>query len=121
LRTFSLLQRDPDARFLRLHLLVQTVLKDAMPPAEQRQWAERAVRATNAAFPETVEITTWLQCQRVLSQAQACSVLIQTYAFAFPEAASLLQRTACYLEDCALYEQAESLYQQALHIREHCE
>ncbi|MEO6890736.1 MAG: helix-turn-helix transcriptional regulator [Ktedonobacteraceae bacterium] len=120
LRTFSLLQRDPDARFLRLHPLVQAVLKDVMPPAEQRQWAERAVRATNALFPEIVEISTWLLCRRVLSQAQACSALIQTYALAFPEAASLLPRTACYLEDCALYEQAASLYQQALHIREHC-
>jgi tetratricopeptide (TPR) repeat protein/transcriptional regulator with XRE-family HTH domain len=116
LRKFSLIQRDPDLGLLRIHRLVQLVLKDAMDSNEQCQWMERVVRATNAVFPEVVEMTTWSRCQRLLSQAQMCSVYIQNNAFAFAEAASLLFRTASYLHDYALYEQAESLFQRVLHI-----
>lgn len=119
LRKFSLVQRDPEARLLRIHRLVQAVLKDTLEMEGQRQWAERAVRATNMVFPETVEMTTWPRCLRFLSQAQGCSTMIQEYAFAFTDAAALLFRVACYLQDHALYEQAEPLYQRALHIQEH--
>nr|MDQ2716779.1 tetratricopeptide repeat protein [Chloroflexota bacterium] len=119
LRAFSLIQRDPDARILRVHRLVQAVLKDTMHPEEQSQWAERAVQATNALFPNTVEFATWPRCRRVLPQAQACSVLIQAHALAFPEAASLLYRTACYVDDFGLYEQAEPLLQHAVRFWEH--
>lgn len=44
LRTFSLVQRDPEARFLRIHRLVQAVMQDAMEEAAQRQWAEHYLR-----------------------------------------------------------------------------
>ena len=118
LRKFSLLQRNPETKMLRIHRLVQAVLKDAIETEEQRQWAERVVRATNAIFPESVEMVTSSQCRRYLPQAQICTMLIQNYAFAFVEAASLLYRTACYLRDYALYEQAEPLFQRAIQIRE---
>ncbi|MBA2286452.1 MAG: helix-turn-helix transcriptional regulator [Ktedonobacteraceae bacterium] len=118
LRTFSLVQRDPEARVLRIHRLVQAVLRDAMGGEERRRWAERAVRATSMVFPENAEIANRLRCQRYLPHAQACSVLIQEHAFVFAEAAWLLQRTANYLYEVALYKQAEPLYQQALHIWE---
>ncbi len=118
LRRFSLIQRDPEARSLRIHRLVQAVLIDAMEDEERRQWGERAVRTTSLVFPQTVEMTTWPRCRRFLSQAQTCVLLIQDNALMFVEAASLLVRTASYLFDYALYEQAEPLYQQALHIWE---
>ncbi len=118
LRRFSLVQRDPEGHLLRLHRLVQAVLKDAMGMEEQRQWAERVVRATGMAFPETVEFSTWSRCQRFLSQVQVCSILIREYDFVFAEAATLLCRTASYLYDVSLYEQAEALFQQSLGIWE---
>ncbi len=118
LRTFSLIQRDAETGMLRIHRLVQAVLRDAIEPEEQCQWAERAVRATNTVFPESVEVTTWSRCRRYLSQAQACSILIQEYGFQFAEASSLLSRTADYLYDQALYERADPLYQLALNICE---
>lgn len=118
LRKFSLVQRDSEARLLRIHRLVQAVLKDALAMEERCQWAERAVRATSTVFPDTVELATWSRCQRFLSQAQACSMLIQDYAFVFAEAATLLHRTACYIDDAGLYEQAKPLYKQALRIWE---
>ncbi|HET8844400.1 MAG TPA: helix-turn-helix transcriptional regulator, partial [Ktedonobacteraceae bacterium] len=118
LRKFSLVQRDPEAQLLRLHRLVQVVLKDAMSREEQGHWAERAIRMTKKVFPDIDDKDAWSRDRRLLSQAQACSVLIQEYALVFEEAAVLLQRTADYLFHSVLYEQAEHLYQQALHIWE---
>lgn len=119
LRKFSLIQRYPATRTLRIHRLVQAVLKDTMPAELQRQWAERVVRAVNTVFPATVEMATWPRCRHYLAQAQFCSTLLQTYRLAFEEAASLLSRTASYLQVYALYEQAEPLLQDALRIRKH--
>jgi tetratricopeptide (TPR) repeat protein/DNA-binding XRE family transcriptional regulator len=118
LRKFSLIQRNAEARLLRIHRLVQAVLKDAMERVEQRRWAEQAVRATSAVFPETVEKATWPHCLQYLSQAQACAVLIEDYTLVDLEAALLLHRTASYLRDAALYEQAELLFQQDIRIHE---
>ncbi|GCE28327.1 tetratricopeptide repeat protein [Dictyobacter alpinus] len=118
LRIFSLLRRDAGTRTLRIHRLVQAVLKDGMEASEQQQWAERAIRMTNAIFPASVEATNWSHCLRYLSQAQNCAGLIQSYQVMLEEAPSLLLRTANYLQDHALYEQAEPLYQQALRIQE---
>lgn len=118
LRRFSLIQRASDTKTLRIHRLVQAVLQGAMDETTRRQWAERAVRATNAVFPRTIEVETWPQVIRYLPQAQACSLLIQEQTFTFPEAASLLVRTAQYIDAHALYEQAAQVLLQALHIQE---
>lgn len=115
---FSLVKRRGEERLFSLHRLVQVVQRDSITAEEQRQWAERVVRATNTTFPETVEMATWSLCRRFLSQAQVCSGLIQSFAFVFAEAASLLFRTASYLHDYSLNEQAEPLYQHAIHIWE---
>ncbi|MBV9258965.1 MAG: helix-turn-helix domain-containing protein [Ktedonobacteraceae bacterium] len=119
LRKFSLVQRCPETRTLRINRLVQTVVKDSMSVEVQRSWAERAVRATNTVFPQQIEVIYYSQYRRYLPQAQACHVLIQEYALSFDEAASLLFRSAIYLQKAdALYEQAELLFHQALQIRE---
>lgn len=113
LRRFSLVQRNSDNRLLRVHRLVQAVLKDTMAVEDRRCWGERAVRAINAVFPETVEMATWPLCRRYLPQTQSSALLIQDHTFVFEEAASLLCRVATYLHEYALYEQAEPLFRQA--------
>jgi len=118
LRKFSLVQRVAENRLLRIHRLVQAVLKDAMGVEEQRRWAERAVRVVSTAFPITIEPATWPRCRRFLAQVQVSSILIQEYDFAFAEAAVLLSRAARYLHQAGLYEQASQLYHQALRIQE---
>jgi len=45
LRRYSLVKRDPEAKQLNLHRLVQVVLKESLDPPVQRQWVERALRA----------------------------------------------------------------------------
>jgi tetratricopeptide (TPR) repeat protein len=114
---YSLLRRDPIARTLEIHRLVQAVLKEEMDEATQRLWAERAVRAVNRTFPG-VEFSTWSLCDRLLPQAHACAELINQWGFEFPEAAQLLNDAAFYLFERGRCTDAEPLYVRALAIRE---
>lgn len=117
LRKFSLVHRDPAAKILTIHRLVQAVLRDKMERETQRLWAERAVHALNRAFPGA-ESTHWKQCERYLPHAQVCAELIQEWQMRFPEAARLLRCAANYLRERAQFLQAETLYNQALVIQE---
>ena len=117
LRRFSLLKRDPETKLLNIHRLVQAVLRDGMETQVQRQWAERAVRAVNAAFPE-VTFAAWPRCQECLPHALACAEFIDEYHLAFPEAARLLYHAGWYLGERGHYAQAEPLLQRALTMRE---
>ena len=71
---YSLLRRDADAKTLGIHRLVQEVIQDGLTKEEKRQWAERAVRAVNQAFP-FVQFANWAQCERLVPQALACASL----------------------------------------------
>jgi hypothetical protein len=85
---FSLIRRDPAAKTLTIHRLVQTVLRDRMDQDTQLQWAERAVKAVYRVFPN-VEFATWSFCQRYL-----------------PQMAITWQNYACLLQATARYDQA---------------
>ena len=89
LRRYSLVKRDPDAKVLNIHRLVQVVLKDSLDQASQREWAERSVRAVNRAFPE-VAFAAWERGELYLPHALQCVQWIWQYGFTFPEAARLL-------------------------------
>jgi tetratricopeptide (TPR) repeat protein/transcriptional regulator with XRE-family HTH domain len=117
LRKFSLVRRDPEARILNLHRLVQAVLKDQMDAQTQRLWAERTIRAVNRAFSE-VDFSTWQQCQRCLPHALVCRELIEAWQIHSPQAAQLLHRAGTYLRDRERYEEAASLLKQAIAMRE---
>ncbi|MDQ6645354.1 MAG: serine/threonine-protein kinase, partial [Chloroflexota bacterium] len=117
LRKYSLLRRNSELHTLTIHRLVQTILKERMNKKVQLQWAERAVRAVNCAFPD-VEPSNWQRCQRLLSHAQICTTLIQQDQMTFPEAARLLHQTGYYLSKRAQYSQAEAFLQQTLKLRE---
>jgi tetratricopeptide (TPR) repeat protein len=100
-----------------MHRLVQAVLKDQMDEQERQQWAQRAVRAVNAAFPD-VEHQTWPQCDRLLPHALLCAELIAQEQMNVPEAARLLNQAGDYLNERARYMEAEPLLQRALAICE---
>jgi tetratricopeptide (TPR) repeat protein len=114
---YSLLRRNPEAKFLSIHRLVQAVIKDGMDKDLQRTWAERAIHAISKAFPE-VERSTWDQCRRFLPHALISAVYLEEYDLAFPEAADLLNKAATYLIVQAQYVQAEPLLKRAQAIRE---
>jgi tetratricopeptide (TPR) repeat protein len=113
----SLLDRDAANQTLDIHRLVQIVIKAGMSEADQRNWAERAVRATAKAFPD-VEYENWALCRKLIAHAQTCASLIEEWDFDFVEAASLLNRAAVYLTERALFTEVGPLYQRSLAIRE---
>ena len=115
---YSLIQRDAEQKLLRLHRLVQVVLKDAMDAAGRQRWAERAIRAVNRAFPDVTDVKLWEQCERYLPHALACVTLIEKYSLEFVEASRLLNRAAYYLYERARHPQAELLCRHALAICE---
>lgn len=117
LRKYSLVRRDPDAKTLSIHRLVQAVLKDGMDEGMQRQWAERTVQAINRALPN-VEYATWPQYQRCLPHVLACATLIEQWGIKSMEATRLLDQAGSYLKGVAQDVQAEVLLQQSLAIQE---
>lgn len=117
LRKFSLVRRHPESNTFSIHRLVQAVLKDSMPEEVQRQWAERAVRAINRAFPAGDQVATWPRCQLCLPHAQACVLLIEQWHMLFPEAARLLSEAGMYLLEHAQFSRSESMLKKALDLR----
>src|SRR5205814_8067571 len=73
--------------------------------------------AINVSFPN-VEYKVWLQCERLLPHALACSQLITEEKKTFPEAGHLFHQAGYYLLQRARYTEAEPLLQSALTIRE---
>jgi tetratricopeptide (TPR) repeat protein len=114
---FSLVRRDEEKRTYSIHPLVQDVVRDGLSKKEQKTWAERAVRAMDAVFPD-IEFTNWPQCDRLLPHALTCASLIESFGMEFAEGARLLNQAGYYLNERAEYAQAEPLFRRALAIRE---
>jgi len=117
LRRYSLVRRDGSTHLLSIHRLVQAVLRESMDQQTQRVWAERTVRAVNAAFPEA-DAGTGATQQLYLPHVQECAALITQYQLHFPEAARLLYQAGVFLHVHGFYPQSQSLHEQALAIRE---
>ncbi|WP_169614189.1 FxSxx-COOH system tetratricopeptide repeat protein [Nodosilinea sp. P-1105] len=111
---FSLISRNPQAKTLTIHRLVQEVLRAAMDDNRQQQWAEQVVEAVTAVFPDPVEFKNWVRCDRLITQTQAATQLIADYRLASETAALLLNRTGYYYDNQGCYTDAELFYQQAL-------
>ncbi len=112
---YSLIRRNPEAKSLSMHRLVQVVLKDNMNREVQRLWAEQAIRAVNNIFPD-VTLQTWTKCERYLPHALVSATYVEEYELAFPEAARLFNEAASYLVARGRYGQAEYLLLKALAI-----
>jgi len=114
---YSLVKRDPEAKLLNMHRLVQVVLQESLDEAAQRQWHERSVRAVSWAFPKA-EFSYWEHCELCLPHALLCVHWIEQNGFTFPEATRLLHAVGVYLRDRGQYTQAELLLVRALSMRE---
>ncbi len=95
LSRFSLIRIDGNAETYSIHRMVQEVLKTVMDEIARRNWAERAVRAVDQAFPAP-EYHNWASCGRLLSHALAIASWIEAHRMEFPEAASILNNTGFY-------------------------
>jgi tetratricopeptide (TPR) repeat protein len=115
--TYSLLRRDAKSRTVSVHRLIQAVIKNRMDSGEQREWAERTVRAVNRAFPY-VELSRWAYCERILPHAMACREIIDQWQLENPEAGRLLNQLGFYLSERSRFQNVEQILQRALEIRE---
>ncbi|HXG03351.1 MAG TPA: tetratricopeptide repeat protein [Candidatus Binatia bacterium] len=113
----SLLRRNPAARTLTIHRLVQAVVEDEMDEATARTWAERAIHAVSLAFPEP-RFETWERCGRLASQAIACAELAERWDVASSPAARLFHAAGVYLRDRARYAESGPLLVRAIAVRE---
>ncbi len=120
LRAFSLVQRQPETQTLSLHRLVQVILQEGMNAQEQAKFRRRAVHLLNGVFPEITArtlIETWQMCERLLPQAMTFVTTIPDHCQG-QELAAVFLKAADYLCRRFQYEQAEPLYQRALHLFE---
>ncbi len=116
----SLLQRNNDTdagEVVSMHRLVQVVLKEQMGADTQRFWAEQAVEALNAVYPEP-DFDYWLQCEAYLPHALLSFESIKQWNLASLAAARLLNRAGSYLYLRARYPQTRLLCERALAIAE---
>ncbi len=115
LRRHSLLDRYAENKTLRVHRLVQAVLRDGMSGETQHQWVERIVRALNSVFPD-IESENSQNCQRFILHAQAIHPAIEQWQIETEEAAHLLLKSGWYLCLQANYDAAEQTCQRSIAI-----
>jgi tetratricopeptide (TPR) repeat protein/transcriptional regulator with XRE-family HTH domain len=117
LRRYSLVDRQGDG--LRVHRLVQTVVRESMAASQRRLWLAAAIRLLRAAHPEQVETgDAWPLCARLLAHAQAVERLARDEPVEPAALAWLLDRAGSYLRARADFEPARYLMERALAIRE---
>jgi tetratricopeptide (TPR) repeat protein/DNA-binding XRE family transcriptional regulator len=120
LRRFSLVQRQPEPHTLSLHRLVQVILQEEMSEQEHATLQQRAVHLLNTVFPESASATvveTWRQCEQLLPHVITCLATIPDHR-QDQDLAKVVLRAANYLHERGQDEQAEPLYQRALHLFE---
>ena len=116
LLSLSLIYRSPENRaVLQMNRLVQRILIDKLPMAQQQRWARLVVLLVNHVFP-AVSFDTWDDCQRYLPHAQQCAGLISRYKLTLKEGALLLERLGFYRFQQAAYAEAETYLTQALNL-----
>jgi tetratricopeptide (TPR) repeat protein len=115
--SFSLFQREGDARTLTMHRLVQAELKDTLERETQDDWMRRVIQALNGVFPE-IDFQKWTECERLLSHVSICMAWIKDEPLPPLETTYLLRRAGTYLIERGQYSDAEPLLMQVLAICE---
>ncbi len=106
LHNLSLIDFEPARRVFSVHRLAQAAARDALGAAAGT-WAESALRAMYAAFPEP-EPNTWPACERLVTHARAVAAHVTTDS---RELAYVLIRAGTYLGERAALGDVLPLYQ----------
>ncbi len=112
-----LVEVNPDSKTIRVHRVVQDVIRDLMDQPDRDRWAERAVQAVNRAVPE-VEGFEPVHFDRFISHLETCARIVTRDHMKFPEAGRLLDKTGCILRYGARFAESLSFLGQALAITE---
>jgi esterase/lipase superfamily enzyme/Tfp pilus assembly protein PilF len=117
LTDYSLIAMDGDREEFLVHRLVQAVTRERLGEAK-RAWAERTVKATLAAFPESGDFKHWPLLERLTPHGTHLAELIDEFGLETAEAGRLLNQCGYFLDERARYEEALPLYERALAIKE---
>ena len=116
LERYSLVERLPDDAF-KLHRLTQEVVKDSLDEEGRRAWAERVVRALDAAYPQP-EFKNWKLCERLQPNAMPAAELARTYKLESAKAGRLFNQAGYFAQARGDYASARLFNELALEIRE---
>ena len=111
----SLIEFVPGTRTFSVHRMVQAAARDALD-GEREAWAQRAVGAAFAAFPEPAQAT-WPQCARLVQHVRVLATHVSADA-ATRELGWLLGASGEYAKERSVLADALSAYQASLAIRE---
>jgi tetratricopeptide (TPR) repeat protein len=117
LRAYSLVTVTAEA--LTTHRLVQAVVRHGLDPEPARGWAAAAVALVEAGFPaEAEDVRAWPAAARLLPHALAVTGHAEGLGIEPELTAWLLNEAGLYLRRRAEHQQARSLLERALAIRE---
>jgi tetratricopeptide (TPR) repeat protein len=119
LLSYSLLQRNPLAKTLTIHRLVQVVLKGHLTEEVQRLWMRRVLQAMAQLFPaQEMEVDYWQKCEQLLPHALVCIEFSEHWHLDEIIRMTLLTHIAVYLSNRARYAEAEALFLKVLQAGE---
>ena len=98
LRAYSLVQRDAQSRTLRVHRLVQVIVRGEIASDQHEEWQHRVMRAVVAAVPDVADVKQWEACERWLPHGLLCTTWIVEQGIMEEKAALLLNQEGYYLE-----------------------
>jgi tetratricopeptide (TPR) repeat protein len=101
-----------------IHTYARQVLLAGKEATQQAALVARLVTVLIEHF-SGVDHSNWEACERLVPHVQAVAAQMEQQSTAQVEAAALFGQAGWYLRDRGRYEQAASLYQRALAIREH--
>src|SRR6266536_2429829 len=117
LHRYSLAERDQQG--LSMHQLLQQAIRNSLPGAEQKAWAERAVELLGAAWPgDPQDPATWPHCRRLLYHTLVATKLADQLQVAPEATARLLRGAGIYHLEQAEPELARAALTDALAIIE---
>jgi len=125
LHRYSLVDRDETG--IRVHRLVQAVIRKELSVSERAAWAGAAVRLVAAAFPynqwtgvdaKKWEVDTWPLRSRLISHALSAAEHASALGAEGEVTGTLLHQVAGYLWSRGNIEEARALFERALTIQE---
>ena len=116
LKRYSLVELLGDA--FSVHRLVQAVVREHLPAAQQESFCKAAVELVSAAMPtDTSDPRSWPTCGRLAPHALAVWVHAEDLKVADEATAGILNNFGLYFVYIAEYQKAKPLLEQALEIR----
>jgi Tfp pilus assembly protein PilF len=112
LRSYSLV--DDDGKHVSVHRLVGTLVRERLPEAERRMWAETAIKLIICSFKfDSHELASWDHCAQLLPHALAAAWHAEANEVASRATITVLDDAGRYLIKRAQFDEARGLLERA--------